>query len=196
MIRRVTRSKFPFMERYKPLFGLTLAALLLGGCVYVPPPEHYGGPPPPPDVPPPYHIEEPPPPDYYFGRGRSRRNFELEYRHGRRGRTEYLREVDPDYAMEREAAEDGSVTPPEGYTPDPDFTGPSKESQSPSQTSPPSTPAPAPKIDPATVPYGTKTNTPGRAKSPYAPYRELDVSGMRSGSLAKDPTTGKVFRVP
>jgi hypothetical protein len=32
--------------------------------------------------------------------------------------------------------------------------------------------------------------------SPYPPYRELDVSGLSSGSLALDPTTQKVFEVP
>ena len=43
---------------------------------------------------------------------------------------------------------------------------------------------------------GTKTSKPGRVKSPYSPYAELDVSGLPSGSLALDPTTQKVFRVP
>lgn len=38
--------------------------------------------------------------------------------------------------------------------------------------------------------------TAGRVKSPYPPYNELDVTGLPSGSLATDPTTGKVFRVP
>lgn len=43
---------------------------------------------------------------------------------------------------------------------------------------------------------GSKTSKPGRVKSPYAPYSELDVTGLPSGSLALDPTTQKVFRVP
>lgn len=43
---------------------------------------------------------------------------------------------------------------------------------------------------------GTKTSKAGLVKSPYAPYNELDVTGLPSGSLAMDPTTGKVFRVP
>lgn len=42
---------------------------------------------------------------------------------------------------------------------------------------------------------GSRT-TAGRVKSPYPPYNELDVTGLPSGSLATDPTTGKVFRVP
>jgi hypothetical protein len=187
MNARVTRSKTLFMASYKPLFGLALA-MLLGSCVYVPPPEYYGGPPPPPDVPPPYHLEPdgPPPPDYYFGRGRARRSYEFDYERHRRGRTQYLREVDPDYAAD--PVEDVGAMPPE------DAAGSTEPPDPSASPSPP--PAPAPKLDPASVPYGTKTSTPGRAKSPYPPYRELDVSGMRSGSMAKDPTTGKVFRVP
>jgi hypothetical protein len=43
---------------------------------------------------------------------------------------------------------------------------------------------------------GSKTSKEGRVKSPYAPFNELDVTGLPAGSLAMDPTTGKVFRVP
>jgi hypothetical protein len=43
---------------------------------------------------------------------------------------------------------------------------------------------------------GRKTSKPGRVISPYAPYNELDVAGLPSGSLALDPTTQKVFQVP
>ncbi|MEI6535403.1 MAG: hypothetical protein WCN98_08700 [Verrucomicrobiaceae bacterium] len=43
---------------------------------------------------------------------------------------------------------------------------------------------------------GSKTSKAGRVKSPYPPYNELDVSGLATGSLALDPTTQKVFRVP
>jgi hypothetical protein len=46
------------------------------------------------------------------------------------------------------------------------------------------------------VPTATRTNNPNRVKSPYPPYEELDVSGLPSGSLAKDPATGEKFRVP
>jgi hypothetical protein len=46
------------------------------------------------------------------------------------------------------------------------------------------------------TPMGTKGSRPGRAKSPYPPYNELDVGGLESGSMALDPTTNKVFRVP
>lgn len=43
---------------------------------------------------------------------------------------------------------------------------------------------------------GKKTTKPGRVISPYPPYKELDVNGLDSGSLALDPTTQKVFEVP
>lgn len=43
---------------------------------------------------------------------------------------------------------------------------------------------------------GRKTSKAGRVISPYAPYNELDVAGLPSGSLALDPTTQKVFQVP
>lgn len=43
---------------------------------------------------------------------------------------------------------------------------------------------------------GKKTAKSGRVVSPYAPYNELDITGLPSGSLALDPTTQKVFQVP
>lgn len=43
---------------------------------------------------------------------------------------------------------------------------------------------------------GKRTTKPGRVISPYPPYKELDVTGLDSGSLALDPTTQKVFEVP
>ncbi len=43
---------------------------------------------------------------------------------------------------------------------------------------------------------GRKTSKAGRVVSPYPPYKELDVTGLDSGSLALDPTTQKVFEVP
>ena len=43
---------------------------------------------------------------------------------------------------------------------------------------------------------GKKTSKPGRVVSPYAPYNELDITGLPSGSLALDPTTQRVFQVP
>ena len=45
-------------------------------------------------------------------------------------------------------------------------------------------------------PVATPGKTPGRVISPYPPNKELDVKGLPSGSLALDPTTQKVFKVP
>jgi hypothetical protein len=46
------------------------------------------------------------------------------------------------------------------------------------------------------VPVATRSGKPGRVKSPFPPFTELDITGLNSGSLAKDPGTGQVFRVP
>lgn len=65
------------------------------------------------------------------------------------------------------------------------------------ETKKPDPPAPTPPTtnSEATL-TGTRTSKAGLVKSPYAPYNELDVTGLPPGSLAMDPTTGKVFRVP
>lgn len=55
--------------------------------------------------------------------------------------------------------------------------------------------SPAPASTGSTL-TGTRTTKAGLVKSPYPPYNELDVTGLPTGSLAMDPTTGKVFRVP
>lgn len=44
-------------------------------------------------------------------------------------------------------------------------------------------------------PLAIPTNRMGRVKSPYPPHTELDVAGLPPGSLAKDPVTGKIFRL-
>jgi hypothetical protein len=45
-------------------------------------------------------------------------------------------------------------------------------------------------------PSAEKTANPNQVLSPYAPYNVIDVEGFRSGQLAKDPSNGKIFRVP
>lgn len=46
-------------------------------------------------------------------------------------------------------------------------------------------------------PYAERTSNPNRVISPYGPnYNVIDVTGFRSGQLAKDPSNGKIFRVP
>ncbi len=62
--------------------------------------------------------------------------------------------------------------------------------------------APPPPLPPASTttsdgtPVGKKGSKPNRVISPYPPNNELDVTGLESGSLALDPTTNKVFKVP
>ncbi len=45
-------------------------------------------------------------------------------------------------------------------------------------------------------PMAQRTDNPNRVLSPYPPYNVIDVEGFRSGQLAKDPSNGKIFRVP
>ena len=45
-------------------------------------------------------------------------------------------------------------------------------------------------------PTAQRTTTPGEVLSPYPPHNRINVEGFRSGSLAKDPETGQIFRVP
>lgn len=40
------------------------------------------------------------------------------------------------------------------------------------------------------------TDTPGIVISPYSPYNKVNVGDFSPGTLAKDPTTGKIFVVP
>ncbi|MCW1885224.1 hypothetical protein OKA04_10835 [Luteolibacter flavescens] len=58
---------------------------------------------------------------------------------------------------------------------------------------PDSSPAPAPR---PTYPDAKRTANPAQVISPYAPYNVIDVEGFKSGQLAKDPSNGKIFRVP
>ena len=57
-------------------------------------------------------------------------------------------------------------------------------------------PKPDVKADGKDYLMATPGSKPGRAKSPYPPFRELDVAGLPAGSLAMDPVSGKIFRVP
>lgn len=45
-------------------------------------------------------------------------------------------------------------------------------------------------------PMAERTDNPNRVLSPYKPYNVIDVEGFRSGQLAKDPSNGKIFRIP
>jgi hypothetical protein len=74
--------------------------------------------------------------------------------------------------------------------------------EAPSSSSPPVPPAPKSsgtepaKESSSEPPLGIKTSRAGRVKSPFFPNRELDVTDLHSGDLAKDPISGKIFRVP
>lgn len=57
-------------------------------------------------------------------------------------------------------------------------------------------PAPTPPEGHKDIPTASRSSKPGRVKNPFHPDQELDVSGLPSGSLAKDPESGRVFRVP
>jgi hypothetical protein len=78
------------------------------------------------------------------------------------------------------------------------FSGDAGKSKQTSTEAPPEnkTVTPTPVSSHAATLTGSKTTKEGRVKSPYAPFNELDVTGLPAGSLAMDPTTGKVFRVP
>ncbi len=45
-------------------------------------------------------------------------------------------------------------------------------------------------------PMAQRTANPNQVLSPYSPYNVIDVEGFRTGQLAKDPSNGKIFRVP
>jgi len=46
-------------------------------------------------------------------------------------------------------------------------------------------------------PVAERTAKPNQVISPYGPkYNVIDVTGFRSGQLARDPSNGKIFRVP
>ena len=47
---------------------------------------------------------------------------------------------------------------------------------------------PPTRVDPPKYPMAEKTKNPNEVLSPYAPYNVIDVSGFRSGQLAKDPS--------
>ena len=58
--------------------------------------------------------------------------------------------------------------------------------------------APAPPVTTPRQEYPSaeRTNNPNQVISPYSPYNVIDVEGFRAGQLAKDPSNGKIFRVP
>jgi hypothetical protein len=92
----------------------------------------------------------------------------------------------------------GQPSAPEvgAYEPVPGTTAPTTPPPAPPETRPAlPEPRPAP-IPRPSYPVARTTDQPGRVLSPYAPYNVIDVEGFESGALAKDPSNGKIFRVP
>lgn len=63
---------------------------------------------------------------------------------------------------------------------------------------PPPPPTTTPGTPPRTTyPMAERTSNPNHVLSPYGPdHNVIDVSEFKSGDLAKDPSNGKIFRVP
>jgi len=60
----------------------------------------------------------------------------------------------------------------------------------------PPTPSPTPRLNPSDYPVAKKGKKPNEVISPYEPYNVIDVTGFKSGQMAKDPSNKKIFVVP
>ena len=78
--------------------------------------------------------------------------------------------------------------PAPGMTP-----GPAAPQQKPPTdvTSPPSDP-----VADGKHPLARKTANPNEVISPYPPHHRIDITGFKSGQLARDPWNGEIFRIP
>ncbi|MFC7339569.1 hypothetical protein ACFQY0_20425 [Haloferula chungangensis] len=58
----------------------------------------------------------------------------------------------------------------------------------------------SPAVDPepptSSYPVARRTDHPHEVESPYPPNHRINVEGFSSGQLAKDPKSGKIFRIP
>ncbi len=45
-------------------------------------------------------------------------------------------------------------------------------------------------------PFAQRTANPNHVISPFSPFNVINVEGFRSGQLARDPSNGKIFRIP
>ncbi|MES2995967.1 MAG: hypothetical protein V4733_04065 [Verrucomicrobiota bacterium] len=73
-------------------------------------------------------------------------------------------------------------TPPPGYQ------------QPIAPTPPPIQPPSAPRQ--GDYPVATRSTNPNQVVSPYPPHKTIDVTGFKSGQLARDPHNQKIFRIP
>ena len=60
----------------------------------------------------------------------------------------------------------------------------------------PPMPTPPTRLNPSDYPVAKKGKKPNEVISPYEPYNVIDVTGFKSGQLAKDPSNKKIFVVP
>jgi hypothetical protein len=87
-----------------------------------------------------------------------------------------------------------NATPPEKMLIGGKLAAPADLPSAKSAKEPPKTNSPA--AEGKNYPLASRAEKPGFLKSPFEPFNELDATGLASGTLARDPTTGKVFRVP
>jgi hypothetical protein len=91
--------------------------------------------------------------------------------------------------------------PPPRFQPNPPYPPqPVAPENDPYGTQPAPAPAPAPApTTPGSYPTASLTANPDQVISPYEPFNVIDISGpprITSGKLARDPSNGKIFRVP
>jgi len=78
-------------------------------------------------------------------------------------------------AIHEDSRRRGSAPPPSGYNSPPPGTGSSSSGG---------------------YPLATRSSKPNQVISPYPPHNVIDVTGFKSGDLARDPGNRKIFRVP
>ncbi len=89
--------------------------------------------------------------------------------------------------------------PPPNFRPNPPYPPTPVQPGSPNyDISPPPEPQPEPPPPTATGGYPTAKPTadPNQVISPYEPYNVIDITGFKTGQLARDPVNKKIFRVP
>lgn len=62
--------------------------------------------------------------------------------------------------------------------------------------SPEPLPAPEPAAPASKYPTATRSDNPNLVISPYKPHNVIDVTGFKSGQLAKDPSNNRIFVIP
>lgn len=61
---------------------------------------------------------------------------------------------------------------------------------------PPTGTAPTPPPTATDYPVASRSTNPNRVISPFPPHNVIDITGFKSGDLARDPGNRKIFRVP